>query len=85
MRDGSLAPMGGKGKIVEADETYYGKPQSRSRDPPRAIPTFTKGGNPGPSNKRAVVSLVERGGKVRSFHVENADKATVEYRRREHR
>jgi hypothetical protein len=24
-----------------------------------------------------VVSLVERGGKVRSFHVENADKATV--------
>jgi transposase-like protein len=25
MRDGSLAPMGGGGKIVEVDETFYGK------------------------------------------------------------
>src|SRR5215208_2166158 len=24
MRDGSLAPMGGEGKVVEADETYFG-------------------------------------------------------------
>ena len=31
----------------------------------------------GPGGKRAIVSLVERGGSVRSFHVENADKATV--------
>ena len=29
------------------------------------------------SSKRAVVSLVERGGKVRSFHIPRADKATV--------
>jgi len=25
MRDGSLAPMGGGGKVVEADETYWGQ------------------------------------------------------------
>src|SRR2546423_1750877 len=28
MRQGGLAPMGGEGKIVEADETYYGKPDT---------------------------------------------------------
>lgn len=26
MRSGGLAPLGGSGKVVEADETYYGKP-----------------------------------------------------------
>ncbi len=31
----------------------------------------------GPAKKRSVVALVERGGSVRSFHVENADKETV--------
>jgi len=36
-----------------------------------------KVGSRGPRDKRAIVSLVERGGSVRSFHVENADKATV--------
>ncbi len=37
----------------------------------------TKAGRSGPANKRAIISLVERGGAVRSFHVENADKPTV--------
>lgn len=77
MRDGKLAPMGGAGEIVEADETYFGptkepKPRARGR-----IPQPTKRGRSGPADKRAIVSLVERGGKVRSFHVENADKSTV--------
>jgi transposase-like protein len=76
MRDGKLSPMGGEGKIVEADETYFGK----SAEP--KVSKF-RGDRPykyaakGPRDKRAVLSLVERGGKVRSFHVENADKATV--------
>ena len=73
MRDGALAPMQG---IVEADETYLWD---------TAQPKISKGrkGRPykyarkGPRNKRAIVSLVERGGSVRSFHVENADKPTV--------
>lgn len=82
MRQGGLdlPPMGGSGQIVEADETYFGNVESRKM---RTAPTrkdrkaFTKGGKTGPSNKRAVVTLVERGGKVRSFHVPRADKATV--------
>ena len=77
MRDGSLSPMGGSGGIVEADETYQGR-----RSTPRDVTTrgrpFTKPKNKvGKPAKRAIVALVERGGSVRSFHVENADKATV--------
>ena len=79
MREGHfdlIPPMGGAGKIVEADETYYGPVKDRStRNPKRPPPT--KGGKVGPGGKRAIVALVERGGKVRSFHVPRADKATV--------
>ena len=39
---------------------------------------FTKGGRTGPSGKRAIVSLVERGGDVRSFHVAVATQSAVE-------
>lgn len=77
MRQGGLAPMGGGGGIVEIDETYHGKvetPRPRSRG---RIPKPTKGGKSGPADKRAIVSLVERGGSVRSFHVAVADKASV--------
>jgi transposase-like protein len=56
MRDGSLAPLGGKGKIVEADETYVGR---------------KKGWKPqrGGGHKMKVLSLVERGGSVRSMRM----------------
>ncbi len=75
MRDGVLAPMGG---IVEADETYLWKTKAeRPPSPQRRGAPFTKKGKGGPRNKRAIISLVERGGNVRSFHVENADKATA--------
>jgi transposase-like protein len=64
MRDGGLAPLGGGGGIVEADETYYGrKPGWKKRR--------------GPGHKMAVLSLVERGGRVRSFHIPSADKGSV--------
>jgi transposase-like protein len=69
MRSGELEPMGGSGKVVEADETYFGnKAVIRKR---------TKKGKPSLSSKRAVMALVERGGMVRSFYVERADKETV--------
>lgn len=74
MRDGSLSPLGGEGKIVEVDETYHGPvanlPKTRTDGTP-----FIKKGNSKP--KRAIISLVERGGSIRSFHVERADKVTV--------
>ena len=64
-------PMGGKGKVVEADETYLGNL------PPEKAPIRKTPGRPkfGPHHKRAIVTLVERGGKSRSFY---AEKATVD-------
>jgi transposase-like protein len=76
MRDGNLRPLGGAGKIVEADETYYGKTKEPRRSPQRGDRPY-KVGSRGPRDKRAIVSLVERGGSVRTFHVESADKQTV--------
>lgn len=79
MRAGGLEPMGGEGKVVEADETYFGDvPEAKRRkSPQRGNRPFTKGGKVGVGGKRAIVSLVERGGNVRSFHVAVADGATV--------
>ena len=74
MRDGNLAPLGGEGQIVEADETYYGKKAIRPTMTTRGRPFTTTGKG---AHKIAIVSLVERGGSVRSFHVEHADKTTV--------
>src|ERR1700730_7362388 len=77
MRDGGLAPvtpMGGEGKIVEADETYFGKKKVRPTMTTRGRPFTTTGKG---AHKLSIVSLVERGGKVRSFHVAVADAATV--------
>ena len=71
----SEPPLGGGGKIVEADEMYFGRaeePQTTRKDGE----PFRKGGKR--ANNRAIVALVERGGKVRSFHVSRADKVTVE-------
>jgi transposase-like protein len=74
MRDGGLQILGGADQIVEADETYFGNTKI-ARERSKYAPAFTKGGRG--SSKRAIVSLVERGGNVRSFHVDRADKATV--------
>jgi transposase-like protein len=73
MRAGGLAPLGGGGGIVEADETYYGdvdRPILRANKQGR-IRANRKG------NKRPIVALVERGGNVRTFHVPVADKISV--------
>jgi transposase-like protein len=76
MRDGGLSPLGGEGKIVEADETYYGKMEKPYVSPQRRGRPY-KVGSRGPRDKRPIVALVERGGNVRTFHVAHADKATV--------
>lgn len=68
-------PLGGAGKIVEADETYYG----RRNVPMFPAPPHRKGPRKHKDTrpKRVVVALVERGGKSRVFHVASADKETV--------
>ncbi|TPL89290.1 IS1595 family transposase [Mesorhizobium sp. B2-3-14] len=65
MRSGDFTPMGGNGKTVEADETYIGRLAG--------TPVKTGGG----SHKNTVVTLVERGGRARSFHVDTARIGTV--------
>lgn len=68
-------PIGGDGEIVEADETYIGKRDTPYMSPHRKGRPFLKSG--GAAQKRTVVSLVQRGGKVRSFHVDHATKQSV--------
>lgn len=70
----SSGPIRGEGKIVEADETYFGKREDGYVSPQRKGQPYLKRKKPG---KRAVVSLVERGGRVRSFHPKHANKQLV--------
>jgi transposase-like protein len=64
MREIDPEPMGGSGKTVEADETYVGgKAKNRAYK--------------APPPKEAVVSLVERGGKVRSHHISEVTAKTL--------
>jgi len=77
MREGGLdlPPLGGAGRVVEADETYFGRVENPATLNAHGKPFRKQGGG---INKRAIVTLVERGGKVRSFHVPRADKKTVQ-------
>jgi transposase-like protein len=75
MKTGGLTePMGGAGRVVEVDETYFGDRKVRRMVRTDGTPYIKSGRS---ANKRAVVALVERGGEVRSFHVATADKETV--------
>jgi transposase-like protein len=58
MRAGGLSPMGGGGGVVEADETFFGMLEGQKK------------GRAGFAHKNIVLTLVERGGSARSFHVE---------------
>jgi hypothetical protein len=60
MRLGGLSPLGGGGKAVEADETYIGHLDGQP-----------KKGRLGTSNMNTVLTLVERGGSARSFHIDS--------------
>lgn len=59
----SPGPLGGEGKVVEVDETYVGGKEKNKHRSKRL------GRQMAADRKQAVVSLVERGGSVRSFHV----------------
>lgn len=68
MRAGTLAPpMGGEGKVVEVDETYIGKKKSAKNYRKKA----------GQADKMAVLTLVDRGGSARSFHVKETTRREI--------
>lgn len=71
MRVLHIEPLGGEGKTVEADETYLGGLEKNKHAKDRL-----KQGR-GPVGKEAVFSLVERGGKVRSTHVQSVNADTL--------
>jgi transposase-like protein len=60
MRAGGLVPpMGSGSKVVEADETFFGR-----------LEGAPKKGRSAWANKNVVLTLVERGGSARSFHID---------------
>ncbi len=65
-------PNGDGGQVVEADETYYG-PLEKKRTRTTHGDLYKRPRK----NSRPIVSLVERGGQVRSFHVPSATKDAV--------
>ena len=66
MRDLKPEPMGGAGKTVEVDETYIGYLEGQP-----------KKGHGASSHKNTVLTLVERGGSARSFHIDSATVAAI--------
>jgi hypothetical protein len=68
MRERKPAPLGGEGKIVEADEMYHGKRETPARLSRGRVLKPTKKGRSGPANKREIVGLVERDGGGRMTH-----------------
>jgi hypothetical protein len=62
MKDGSMGFIGGPGKTVEADETYLAK--STKTRKPKGQPLHAK-------SAPQVLSLVERGGNVRSMYLDH--------------
>jgi transposase-like protein len=67
-----LPPMGGDGKVVEADETYFGSiPEAKRRKSNTRGRPYSNSPH-GAKHKRAILALVERGGEVRSFHIPGA-------------
>jgi transposase-like protein len=58
MRDLNPGPMGGSGKTVESDETYIGRKEGVAK---------TRSG----AHKNVVMTLVEREGSARSFHIDS--------------
>lgn len=71
MREINPPKLGGGGSTVEADETFWGNKGKNKRHGQgrRAARAW--------HHKEKIFSLVERGGKVRSFHVQKVNSATL--------
>jgi hypothetical protein len=73
MRPKDFTPMGGEGQIVEADETFIGTIEGEGGKKVKRA----RGKKHGWAHKNVVLTLVERGGSARSFHVDSNSVAQV--------
>jgi len=65
MRPVDPTPMGGEGKVIEADEAYKGRKKVATPSPHRrGRPYINRGKH---AEKRPIFALVERGGEARAF------------------
>jgi hypothetical protein len=75
MADKDPTPMGGTGKVIEADEAYHGKVET-------PIPSTQRQGRPYlkrdiSKQKRPIFALVERGGAARAYHMPHVTGANI--------
>jgi len=70
LRDTKAGPMGGPMATVEADETFVGGKEKNKHKHKRS-------GRKGTTLKEPVFSLVQRGGSVRSHHIETVNAGTL--------
>ena len=71
MKETDPAPLGGDGKTVEADETFWGSTGYEFHNERGWV------GKRGKGEQMKVLSLVERGGRARSVKIENLKAATI--------
>ena len=67
MTDTNPAPIGGEGKVVEADEAYLGKVETPVPSSSRECRPYLK--RDIAKQKRPIFALVERGGEARVYHM----------------
>jgi transposase-like protein len=73
MRDAAPTPMGGEGSIIESDEAYWGSKDVETNRKMKA----RRRGKPGPGGKSKILTLVERGGRARSFKMDDLRTDTI--------
>ncbi len=71
MKDGGIGPLGGEGKVLEADTTFIG-----GKEKNKHVGKRTRG-NIGGLGKQIVHSIVERDGRVRSHHIPRVNGETL--------
>jgi transposase-like protein len=69
--DGSSGPLGGDGKIIEADETLIGPQEYKFVNDQGWV------GKKGPGGKVKILTLLERGGRARSIKADHLTSADV--------
>ncbi len=73
MRAGTLTPpMGGEGEVVEIDETIYGRAATHPKGRRRLDRRMTNS-----AHKNVILSLVQHGGGVRSYHISGSTVSEV--------